>query len=545
MASKILPFFALALLSGVLGDQVGPYFKPHPFDEVSAASPALPSFQLGNATSSLGRTFGGRIFNGFAVRDRRKYSFMAVLYADHGFCGGSLIADNVVLSAAHCFGLDKKVYVGYIDDDDDEVQYESFGVLRQIVHSGFAESTYDNDYMISILDGRSSFRPICLPPRVDWDVEVGTKLRVLGFGLTAAERFSESLLETEVEYISTPTCSARFYHLYDLTPNMLCCDSSLLGRDACDGDSGGPLFRREGGEDVLVGIISWGIDCAVHPGVYARVARKINWIRSVVDRFGGKLPDSCAYESEYERPAFPHFFGTTASDEIQKELPEELAEESDAPATVVADAPVAVVADAPADPNCVDERSFPALLGVSRTITGDRCAWAARDLQRCQKINVASGRKFREHCPRSCRACDNAVLDNRLYRNRFCQREVRGNKWQLCRNPKIRANCPVTCSCVRRSYLGTACGDYDAEKCRNVPCDTDIHKKNCPQKCGLCRKIHLRTCPIRDAFASGVGRTKVVCRSIPGRGQAYRQSVCRSPQTRSQCPRACASVPYE
>merc|ERR1712232_911617 len=78
--------------------------------------------------------------------------------------------------------------------------------------------------------------------------------------------------------------SEENYH-DQITDNMLCARDS--GEDACQGDSGGPLVLKgsgEGGADVQVGVVSWGVGCSHKdfPGVYARVSSAYDWIREEV-----------------------------------------------------------------------------------------------------------------------------------------------------------------------------------------------------------------------------------------------------------------------
>ena len=64
---------------------------------------------------------------------------------------------------------------------------------------------------------------------------------------------------------------------------MICAGyRGIGGKDACTGDSGGPLICNHGNKAVLVGVVSWGRRCAEpnHPGVYSRVTHVLDWIRN-------------------------------------------------------------------------------------------------------------------------------------------------------------------------------------------------------------------------------------------------------------------------
>ena len=75
------------------------------------------------------------------------------------------------------------------------------------------------------------------------------------------------------------------YERGTLPANMVCAGYKEGGKDACKGDSGGPLIQLEGDRATLIGVVSWGLGCAEkeQPGVYAKVAHFADWINGNID----------------------------------------------------------------------------------------------------------------------------------------------------------------------------------------------------------------------------------------------------------------------
>jgi len=216
-----------------------------------------------------------------------------------------LIASNVFLSSAHCKGVFKKVLIGISDRYALRSTYESISVLAEIQHPSYDEISNENDLMVVILDGNSTMMPICMKSEVL--LKKRKNLRVLGYGTTEEGNPSTSLIETDVQYIRNAKCQ-RYYSKWEprenddyygewrpeITKDMMCAHSEE-GKDACSGDSGGPVILSgdddTGRGDILVGLVSWGIECGKYPGVYSRVSRsKVGWIRRNVEKYGGILP---------------------------------------------------------------------------------------------------------------------------------------------------------------------------------------------------------------------------------------------------------------
>jgi secreted trypsin-like serine protease len=81
---------------------------------------------------------------------------------------------------------------------------------------------------------------------------------------------------------------------------MICAAVPTGGKDACFGDSGGPLFSNVTGELTQVGIVSFGIGCARadKPGVYSRVSAAYDWIQDSICEYSKNPPSTCFQRSE-------------------------------------------------------------------------------------------------------------------------------------------------------------------------------------------------------------------------------------------------------
>ena len=243
-----------------------------------------------------------------AVDDRHSYAVL-MLGADGSMCGGSLIARDVVLTAAHCMGATDYAVLGehdieVVNDGDGEV----FAVREVILHPDYSQmlmSMYglaDNDFMLVFLEGASASDDV-ITVKLNSDTSlpiVGQSVTVMGWGDTdISDDFDEEtpndvetstvLMNVDVSVISNEECDASegyidgTYATYSgrITANMLCAISN--GKDSCQGDSGGPMVIKgaDGPADVQVGVVSWAYGCAIDqfPGVYARVSRAYDWIQ--------------------------------------------------------------------------------------------------------------------------------------------------------------------------------------------------------------------------------------------------------------------------
>ncbi|XP_008108629.2 ovochymase-1 isoform X1 [Anolis carolinensis] len=250
---------------------------------------------------SFSRIIGGQI----SVPGGQPWQVSIKMGRSH-FCGGSLIQDNIVVTAAHCVvDLDLKlvknlfVTVGEYSLRSRDEEEQNIQVSKIIPHPSFNRfGNMDSDIALLFLKDRVRYgdevQPICLPHKGDL-FEAGTLCVVSGWGKVKEDGvLSDVLQEVELPIIDSKTCSEllKTLNLPPIRSNMLCAGFPDGGKDACQGDSGGPLAcRRASGIWALVGITSWGIGCGKawqtgkrpsssrgSPGVFSKVDEFLDFI---------------------------------------------------------------------------------------------------------------------------------------------------------------------------------------------------------------------------------------------------------------------------
>jgi trypsin len=288
----------------------------------------------------------GEVVNGTEVNPPFSYPWLGEIKAKFfssndgsHYCGGSLIAPNVLLTAAHCSTRSPSGYIvslhrHNIRKTSKEEGGADFLVEKIIKHPEYVSASSTGfdfaiwkltpvknleeaafDSMDSMdLDSDSDSDSIEFGSidsfdeedkaarRVDFESPesqaqlaitlddgtysaTGTETLSAGWGaVTQGGRGSDVLLQVTVPIVDQARCQ-ELYSSYTLTDSMICAGYEEGGRDTCQGDSGGPLFVVPAGKSpVLVGVVSWGRGCAQQGyfGIYARVSAVKSWIEETV-----------------------------------------------------------------------------------------------------------------------------------------------------------------------------------------------------------------------------------------------------------------------
>ncbi|XP_034535551.1 chymotrypsin A-like [Notolabrus celidotus] len=245
------------------------------------------AYGCGNPAISPVITGYSRIVNGEeAVPHSWPWQVSLQDYTGFHFCGGSLINENWVVTAAHCnVRTSHRVILGEHDRSSNAEDTQVMKVGKVFKHPRYNGYTINNDILLIKLASPAQLNmrvsPVCIAETSD-NFEGGMRCVTSGWGLTRhnAPDTPALLQQAALPLLTNQQC--KQYWGSRISDLMICAGAS--GASSCMGDSGGPLVCEKAGAWTLVGIVSWGSGTCTPtmPGVYARVTELRAWMDQTI-----------------------------------------------------------------------------------------------------------------------------------------------------------------------------------------------------------------------------------------------------------------------
>lgn len=290
-----------------------------PINEIKI--PEKSSFLPIPGSGACGIHSGDKIYGGSKIAIDEHPWMVLLEYNDRGRkifgCGGALINNRYVLTAAHCIRSSPKVKSVRLGEWNTKTEIDcnafhecadpvqDIPIEEIIVHEEYRASDKNSHHDIALIRLSRAvqfsyfIKPICLPSSKDLQRknDIEERFTVAGWGRTEKGTWSDVKLKVDVRGVDKTHCTQIYAnqkanHLKRVIIPQQICAGGEKDRDSCGGDSGGPLMSEtrdsKGNSFVyLAGLVSYGpTQCGMKgwPGVYTRVSSYLDWISSKIRR---------------------------------------------------------------------------------------------------------------------------------------------------------------------------------------------------------------------------------------------------------------------
>ncbi|KAL0881774.1 hypothetical protein ABMA27_001557 [Loxostege sticticalis] len=194
----------------------------------------------------------------------------------HHVCGGAVVSRYHIVTAAHCvLGAEPqyiKAVVGTANLDDGGIQHD---VCSINIHKEYNFTERINDIALIKVKQPFDLKYTDVLTLYETELVEGDEVILSGFGARKPNGESSRIMhKLTLPVFSQETCRFAMRYTRNVTERMFC-TFTRIGEGTCHGDSGGPLVKNY----QLVGLVSWGIPCAVgFPDVHTRITPYVTWI---------------------------------------------------------------------------------------------------------------------------------------------------------------------------------------------------------------------------------------------------------------------------